>query len=169
MLDVGQPRRWSPERRHMKHRLLRLIVSSALMLGAFVSHVSAARDVEVMPNLTVVGTLVAKSSPFLAPCGVLFPHQLGLYRIDRAYGGELTGLYLVIDHPTCVKDVLADVAVSDRIRVSVDVIENYPDVYLHPGIRELWDIPARFYVAQELPTVVSRGWHPEYVSPGLSN
>jgi hypothetical protein len=139
------------------------------MLGPFDSHVSVARDVRLAPHLTIVGTLVAKSSPTLAPCGFFFPHQLGLYRIDRAYGGELTGLYLVIDHPTCEKDVLADVALGDRVRVSVNVIENYPDVYLHPGIRELWDIPTRFYVAQELPRLVSRGWQPELVSPGLSN
>lgn len=99
-------------------------------------------------TLIFEGVLLAKSDRDRQPaCGVLFIHQVAKYRVTQVVKGRYEKTEIVIDHQACDQNILRGINVSDKIKLIVEIYQNYDVITYAPGIREQQEKPLIFYVA----------------------
>lgn len=99
--------------------------------------------------ITFEGTLLKFSPHAGAGCGYLYIHQVARYHVDRVLSGKYVGDEIVVDHPACDEDVFKNIPAGSRVRITVRVLQGYPDTATYPAIRS--ETPKIWYVAESSP------------------
>ena len=127
-----------------------LVISIALLFSV----PNTTKGVERYRAITFKGTLLSYSPQPSIACGVLYIHQVAIYRVEKVLDGKYSPSEIVVDHPACGGDVFKDVSVGSGVKIKVCVLRRYGVITMHPGIREK-ERPKIFYVAEAAPQKIA--------------
>ena len=96
------------------------------------------------------GALLEFSPGMTVACGVVFPHQVALYRVDEVLAGRYAERTMVVEHPYCGTSALDKIQRRDLVELTATIVSEYSYVTVFPGIREYRDVPGPIYVARDL-------------------